>query len=223
MEDADIDYLTLARLMRVPKMAVASMRSGNMPVKILYLVLFADYFGVSLDYLIGVTNEKASTRNMTYGVGSPKFDITLAEEKAKAVVAKRMREWVKCSKGGYLEVANYLGVRVAVVKEFCKGKIFSNGVCFAAKIADTPKSLDWLFSEPKPQIRKTVPVINSDPVINTVKSSNQMHLTVLKKNLRAEISKSFNTVGCSVADTALLYEKIITTAKEQLNMCITKI
>ncbi len=107
-EEKDLTQQDLAKILKVNRVAISQWETGKEVISLLKLNEYANYFNVSIDYIVGFTNVK-NYKNIT-----PSID--------KKIVGKRLLEIRKENKLTQEDVAKFLNTTHSTISAYESGK-----------------------------------------------------------------------------------------------------
>lgn len=107
-ENADISQKNMANILKVKRSTYSLWELGINIIPLNYIVLFADYFNYTIDYCLGLTNNKNK---------SEKYGLNLT------VLAKNMRNIRLNNSLSQENIADILNVTQACIVRYEKGKV----------------------------------------------------------------------------------------------------
>lgn len=110
--DKEITQIQLSEILDTAKSNISKYEADTIEPNLSMLCKLAKYFNVSVDYLLGTSDEKLSYGLNAYSNASCKVDI---------LVGENISYWINKTGLGYDEVAEKLGIEEALLDDYCSG------------------------------------------------------------------------------------------------------
>ena len=144
-EDNDLKQIDIANLLNIKQANISNWERTKEIIPLNKLNIYANYFNISMDYIIKLSNKKKSTNNLS----------KLIDKKLKYI-----REKYNITQ---IELANYLNTSHSTISSYESGKTmiltsFAYQICKKYNI-----SLDWLCG------RSNIMYINNNKILQSIK------------------------------------------------------
>lgn len=129
-ENKDLTQTEMGNILKVSRVAISQWENNKEIIPLDKLNIYSNYFNVSLDYIVGLSNKKQTTN--------------LNIELDKKIIGTRIKDFRKKFNISQEQLANELNTSHSTISAYEKGKTLILTV-FAYTIAKNYKiSLDWL-------------------------------------------------------------------------------